>query len=122
MGLEEIPEGIFIELTLLIMAIVLKVTWVDKSDSPKPDYLIRHIGGDTGSFRWKHTPAQAIEFIERGHFTYYVEKDARAWRLYVGRTSDGGKDLKVETDGGFSQLLLDLPPMPPPVPFLSPPG
>jgi len=96
------------------MSILLKVSWVDKADQPEVHRRIRRIGGSSRELQWNHTREQAIEYIERGQFAYYVEKDARALELGVGRTADGNKYLKTEADGEPSQLLLDLPPMPPP--------
>ena len=94
------------------MAIALMVRWVDKSDQPEPQERIRHIGGDSGKLLWKHTRAQAIEFIERGEFAYFVEADFRPWRLEVGRASDGRKYLTIENQGAPPQLLLNLPEFP----------
>jgi hypothetical protein len=96
----------------VFMAIVLKVKWVDKSNQPAPSQRIRQIGGDSRQMRWQHTQEQAIESIERGLFTYYVEKDARILKLDVGLTADGKKYLTVPKAGGDPQLLLDLPGLP----------
>jgi hypothetical protein len=94
------------------MAILLKVQWVDRADeSAQPDSRIIHIGGVTGKLPWKHSHAQAIESIERKMFEYYVEKDARALKLNVGRTADGKKFL-IATEGN-AQPLLALPAFPP---------
>jgi hypothetical protein len=101
------------------MAIVLKVEWVDKSDQPEPHQRIRYVGGNSGELQWKHTQAQAIESIESGLFTYYVEKDARVLELSVGLTADGKKHLTIQADGGHPQPLLDLPRCPNPVPVSS---
>ena len=64
-----------------IMAVLLKVQWVDQSNGVEPHRRIAHIGGISGALPWKHSQAQAIESIERGLFVYYVENDARAVRL-----------------------------------------
>jgi hypothetical protein len=95
------------------MAILLQVQWVDQADPSTPSghhSRIRHIGGISGDLSWKHSSAQAIESIERGHFAYYVEKDAGAVRLNVGRAADGGKFLIP--NGETEQLLLSLPAFP----------
>jgi hypothetical protein len=104
------------------MAIVLKVKWVDKSDQPEPFQRIRQIGGDSRQMPWQHTQEQAIESIERGLFSYYVEKDARVLKLDVGLTADGKKFLTVPEAGGDPQLLLDLPDIPDSTPIVQSQG
>ena len=98
------------------MFILLEVQWVDQSNQPEPRQRIRHIGGDSGQFQWQHSEAQAIEFIERGQFAYYVKKDAGALNLGIGRTADGGKYLTIPANDGQLQVLLDLPGNPHPAP------
>ena len=102
------------------MAILLKVKWVDRSDQPDPYQRIRHIGGDSRKFQWKHTRAQAIQSIEDGLFAYYVERDARAVKLEVGLAPNGCKYLKTKADDDQHQLLLSLSECPNPAPLLSP--
>ena len=85
---------------------------MNKSNQPEPSQRIRQIGGDSRELRWQHSQSQAIESIERGLFTYYVEKDARILKLDVGLTADGKKYLTVPEAGGDPQLLLDLPDLP----------
>lgn len=92
------------------MAILLKVQWVDQSDQPDLFQRVRHIGGDTGQMHWQHSQAQAIESIERGLFTYYLEKDSKVLTLNIARTSDGRKYLSAD-DGQLP--LLNLPQFPP---------
>jgi hypothetical protein len=96
------------------MAILLKVQWVDLSDQAEPYQRIRHIGGNSGKFEWKHSHAQAIESIEQDWFHYYIEKDARAVKLEIGLAPGGGKYLKTRADRDQPQLLLALaePPRP----------
>jgi hypothetical protein len=98
------------------MTILLKVKWVDLTDRPEPHLRIGHIGGASREWQWKHTQAQAVEFIASGQFTYYVEKDARSLRLDVARTNDGRKYLALPPDAGLSLSLFDLPASPAPMP------
>ncbi|HEU5396652.1 MAG TPA: DUF3892 domain-containing protein [Verrucomicrobiae bacterium] len=86
----------------------LKVRWVEKSN--EPPHHVRQIGGASGELRWKHTCAQAVEWIERGQFAYYVERNARILSLEVARATDGEKYLIVHA--ADEQLLLDLPSFP----------
>jgi hypothetical protein len=96
------------------MAVILKVKWVDLSDHPDPCQRIRHIGGSSGKFQWRHTPAQAIEGIDQGQFIYFVEKDARALKLEVGLAPNGSKFLKTQADGDPIEVLFKLPESPRP--------
>lgn len=91
------------------MAIVLKVKWVDQSDQPDPYLRIRHIGGHSRDFQWKHTHPQAIQSIEDGLFHYYVEKDTLILKLEVGLAPNGCKYLKTQVDSDQPELLLNLP-------------
>jgi Protein of unknown function (DUF3892) len=98
------------------MFILLEVQWVDQFNQPEARQRIRHIGGDSMEFQWQHTEAQAIEFIERGEFAYFVKHGAGSLNLAVGHTADGGKYLTISADGGQLQTLLDLPGNPCPAP------
>jgi len=97
------------------MAILLKVKWVDKSDQSEPHQRIRHIGGDSRELKWKHSQAEAVDFIERRQFEYYIhiEKTPRPVRLDVASTPDGEKYLTAQIGDDASQLLFELPPLPP---------
>ncbi|HEY4415596.1 MAG TPA: hypothetical protein VGO57_07890 [Verrucomicrobiae bacterium] len=90
------------------MAILLKVHWVDKSGHPEPHQAITHIGGTSGAMCWQHTQLEAISYLERGLFSYYIEKDARVWKLAVALTADQQKHLIIQSDGQPSQSLPDL--------------
>jgi hypothetical protein len=92
------------------MALLLKVIWVKRST--EADQRITHIGGQNGQFRWKHTHADAIYSIEKEHFHYCVEKNARVVRITVGLAPDGGKYLKTELDAEIPENLLSLPEFP----------
>ena len=91
------------------MFILLEVQWVDQSNHPEAHQRIRRIGGDSGQFQWQHTQAQAIEFIERGQFAYFVKHGDGTLNLDVDRAADGGKYLTIPADGGQLRVLLDLP-------------
>jgi hypothetical protein len=96
-----------------IMAILLEVKWVDQSEHVPAHQRIRHIGGNSGRLRWKHTQAEAIESIESSLFSYYFKVKGRASRLRVGLTADGQKFLTMEDDGdGRLQFLFELPTFP----------
>jgi len=94
------------------MAIVLKVRWVDQSDQPDLYQRIKHIGGDSRGFHWKHSHDQAIQSIEDGKFHYFVENNAHVLKLEVGLAPNGCKYLKTQVDGNQPELLLNLPHFP----------
>jgi hypothetical protein len=96
------------------MAILLKVKWIDLSDQPDPCLRIRHIGGSSRDFEWRHTNAQAIQSIEQKMFCYYVENGGHSVKLEVGLSPNGSKFLKTQADGNQAQLLLNLPKFPKP--------
>ena len=93
------------------MAIPLLVKWVEQSAEPEPHQRIRHIGGASRDFRWKHSHDEAIQFIERDTFDYYVEDNLRIARLNVAQTDGGKKYLTTEAVVG-QQLILVLPQFP----------
>ncbi|MDE3068102.1 MAG: hypothetical protein KGJ60_11200 [Verrucomicrobiota bacterium] len=99
----------------VVVAIALIVKWIERTDQPETRPRIRFLGGASGRCEWKHTYAQAIEFIERGVFSYFVETNGRFLKLESGRTEQGRKCLTVQTEGGPSQILLDLPEFPAPM-------
>ena len=90
-----------------IMAIQLKVQWVDRLGDSDAVQGIFAIGGSCRNLQWRHTCAQAVESIENGWFDYYVKKGASALRLQLGRTPDGKKFLTVEKEA--EDFLLSLP-------------
>ena len=59
------------------------------------------------------TPRDAIYSIEKEHFHYYLEKNARVVKITVGFAPDGGKYLKTELDTEITENLLSLPEFPP---------
>ncbi len=61
-------------------------------------------------FKWKHTNAQAIQFIEERLFSYYVMRDRRVLMLVVDQSPNGGKYLKTQSDNGKPEILLSQPP------------
>jgi hypothetical protein len=96
----------------------MKVNEVWLMAHPQPHRRIRSIRGSDGQITWQHTQEQAVEYLQKGLFAYYLLHDARAVRLVVGRTAEGESFLKAEPDGESPDLLLQLPAAsepPPPV-------
>lgn len=94
------------------MAILLKVHWVDKTEDAGSSQRVRHIGGSSRALRWKHSQAEAIRAIEKGEFTYYMEKETLVFELQVGTSSDGQKYLKTKADIDHPHQLASLPAFP----------
>ncbi len=90
------------------MSILLKVRWVDQADQDDPCQRIKQIGGNSRELVWKHSQDEAIRAIERGHFTYYVKKNAQALKLEVGMATNGRKYLKIP-DEAYQPLESSLP-------------
>ena len=84
------------------MAMLLQVKWVDQGDHSDVFHRVRHIGGASREFEWKHTHEQAVRFIEQGMFDYYVKVGKNAVRLEVGVSANGCKYLRTDTDDGQS--------------------
>ncbi|MEI8288664.1 MAG: hypothetical protein WCH99_11700 [Verrucomicrobiota bacterium] len=95
---------------MLKSPITLMVNQVSQAEHREPHRRIRSIHGPVGQGEWQHTQTQAIDFIERWQFSYYMVKDGRPVRLVIGRTADGETFLKTELDGDIPTLLLQLPP------------
>lgn len=94
------------------MAILLRVEWVDRDDTALPGKNVRHIGGSSLKCEWKHSAEDAIHFIERDEFTYYMNANAQMLKVEVGIGADGKKFLKTHADGNIPTHLLNLPAQP----------
>jgi hypothetical protein len=91
------------------MKIMLTVNWVERAKAPAPGGSVRHIGGKSGDMEWKHSEDQAIAFIERGTFDYFVKKNTRNLRVNVFSNTDGRKFLAVSDENSLPLADLDLP-------------
>ena len=85
------------------------VNQVTLLEHDEPHRRIQSIHGPVGQGEWHHTQTQAIEYIERRIFSYYIAKDGRPVRLVVGRSAAGETFLKSNQDGDIPTLLLQLP-------------
>jgi hypothetical protein len=82
---------------------------VDRTDLLNHDRRIRGIGGvnpDGAHWRLGHT--EAIEAIERGRWSFYVEHDGRQFPVVVALSKYGSKYLKCGHDGLHPESLLAL--------------
>lgn len=89
-----------------------RVTCINKDDRDNPYERITHIGGTTdanGGKRWKITQQQAIEGIESGQWSFYVNQGGRVATVFVAISPYGNKYLKTEADDSEPNNLLSLP-------------
>lgn len=86
-----------------------EVLCINKSDRYNPHERITHIGGLNGDrTRWKITQKSAIEGIESGQWTFYVNKGGRTVNVIVAVSAWGNKYIKTEADGEQPDNLLSL--------------
>jgi hypothetical protein len=86
----------------------LQVTCVNKTDRYEPAERIGSIGGAG----WKQTEKEAIDYIERGIHSYYIDSGGYAVDVLVMTRSER-KYLKTENDSEQPNNLLALPECPP---------
>jgi hypothetical protein len=95
------------------LATRVRVECVNKTNRTDPHERISHIGGrNPNGERWNLTEAQAIEGIEQGKWTFYVERPTGHVVDAVIATRLGKKYLKTTADGEQPDNLLALPECP----------
>ena len=95
------------------MATRHEVKCINKSDRDNPYERILYIGGvNSDGSRWKLAQKQAIQDIEDGKFSFYVQKGGNEVDVIVAVSSYGNKYLKTEADGEDPNNLLSLPECP----------
>lgn len=95
------------------MAGRFQVMCINKSDRYNAHERILNIGGvDGDGKRWKITQARAIELIESGEFSFYVNQDGRVVDVIVAVSQYGHKYIKTTADGEQPNNLLSLPECP----------
>lgn len=89
-----------------------QIKCINKSDRSNPHERITHVGG-YGTSRWKITQRQAIEYIESGEWSFWVEPpNSERVRVIVAESRYGNKYLKTEADDEQPNNLLSLPECP----------
>ncbi|MHB8830754.1 MAG: DUF3892 domain-containing protein [Patescibacteria group bacterium] len=86
-----------------------QVTCITKPNPNSPHEHITHIGGGTGSDRWKLTREDAIRRIEQKIDSFYVigSRGDKAW-VGVVRPDYGPAYLRTYADGKWNDNLLAL--------------
>lgn len=92
----------------------IQVKCINKSDRDSPWERITHIGGtNADGTRWYITQKQAIEGIEDGKWSFYVERPVgNQVNVIVAESRYGNKYIKTEADGDQPNNLLSLPECP----------
>lgn len=86
------------------MAIRKQVTCVSKSDSKGINESINKIGG----LHWKHSVKNAIYYLEKGVYSYFIQKNGFEIDLIVA-TQNGNKYLKTKNDEDTLDNLMSMP-------------
>jgi hypothetical protein len=93
----------------------VRISCVTRTSSNVQYEMISHVGGvnDNGT-RWRLTLPQAIQAIDQGKYTFFVERPpGHRVSVFVQRTPWGHRYLKTQADGEIPNNLLSLPAFPP---------
>jgi hypothetical protein len=90
----------------------IQIKCINKSDRMNPHERITHVGGFSDK-QWKITQQEAIDYIERGEWKFWVKPPHgdSVW-VVVAVSRYGNKYLKTEPDGEMPNNLLSLPECP----------
>lgn len=95
------------------MASSHEILCINKDDRQNPQERITHIGGKNPSgSRWKLSLDDAIQSIENGKFSFYVNRGGSRVDVIVSTSRSGRKYLKTRNDGEAPNNLLSLPECP----------
>ena len=92
----------------------IRVECINKTDRYDPHERIRNIGGrKSDGNRWRLTQPEAIEGIQSGKWSFYVERPSGdRVGVIIARSRSGHLYIKTETDGEQPNNLLSLPECP----------
>jgi Protein of unknown function (DUF3892) len=96
------------------VATSVRIECINKTDRQNPHERIRNVGGrNPDGKRWKLSQEEAIQGIEDGRWSFYVERPAGDRVAVVVAVSQyGHKYLKTVADGDQPNNLLSLPECP----------
>ncbi len=95
------------------MATKMEIKCINKSDRTNAHERILNVGGlNADGSRWKITQVQAIEYIENGTFSFYVNRGGSLVDVIVAKSQYGHKYIKTTADGEQPNNLLSLPECP----------
>ncbi len=86
-----------------------RVSCINKKDRYDPAQRISHLGGGTGSNRWKLSQREVVRQIDQGIETFEVEINEGVVKIVVRVSQYGNKYVKTEADGETENNLLNLP-------------
>lgn len=90
-----------------------RVRCINKTPRDDPHDRISHVGGvNADNTRWKLSQTDAINGIESGKWTFYVERPTGDRVDVIVATRLGRKYLKTTADGDQPNNLLSLPECP----------
>jgi hypothetical protein len=92
----------------------IRVRCINKSDRTNPHERIRNIGGmNADGTRWKLSQPEAVDGIQSGKWSFYVERPSGdRVAVVVARSAYGNLYIKAEADGDQPNNLLSLPECP----------
>lgn len=89
----------------------IQIKCINKSDRENPWERITHVGGRTDK-QWKISQQDAINFIQRGEWKFFVSVNGDSVWVEVATSRFGNKYLKTQADGDQPNNLLSLPECP----------
>jgi hypothetical protein len=89
-----------------------EIQCINKSHRTYPHERITHVGGISGTQRWRITQEAAMQGIESGKWAFYVSRGGHTVEVIVATSRWGHKYLKTEADGEQPNNLLSLPECP----------
>ena len=91
----------------------VEIRCVNKSDHVNPHERILNIGRvSAGGTHWKLSQTEAIHYIVKDTYLYYVNQGGNQVNVVIATTQYGYKYLKTTADGEQPDNLLSLPECP----------